>query len=181
MIYYNSIKNEVFASAIYANTHRGDKEMKKRYIRMSIIILLLIVIDQAIKNIVISNKIVLLSNVKVECIQNFGGAFGIGGNSTLFFVLVNIVVLGIIIKFIYSQKDRIDKKTLASFTLILSGGFSNLIDRIFRGYVADYIDITNLIDFPIFNLADVFVVVGWILLLVCIIIYWYKEVKITTN
>ena len=155
--------------------------MKKKYTLMTIIVLLLIVIDQIIKEIVVRNKIVIMSSEKIGYIQNFGGAFGVGGNSTIFIILVNIVVLGIIIKFVYSQKDRIDIKALTSFTLILAGGFSNLIDRIFRGFVIDYIDITKYIRFPLFNIADVFVVVGWVMLLISIIIYWYKEVKITTK
>lgn len=148
--------------------------MKKRYIIMTILVLLLTAMDQVIKGFVVNEKII---TGNIDYTQNFGGAFGIGGNSTLFFILVNIVVLGIIIKFIYSQKDRIDKKTLTSFTLILSGGFSNLIDRIVRGCVVDYIDITKYIKFPLFNIADIFIVVGWIMLLISIIIYWYKEVK----
>lgn len=152
--------------------------MKKRYIIMTILILLLIVIDQVIKEFIVNENMIMLQTGKIDYTQNFGGAFGIGGNSTFFFILVNIVVLGIIIKFIYSQKDRIDKKTLASFTLILSGGISNLIDRIARGCVVDYIDITKYFKFPLFNIADIFIVVGWIMLLISIIIYWYKEVKI---
>ena len=87
---------------------RRDKNMKKKYTLMTIIVLLLIVIDQIIKEIVVRNKIVIMSSEKIGYIQNFGGAFGLGGNSTIFIILVNIVVLGIIIKFVYSQKDRID-------------------------------------------------------------------------
>ncbi len=155
--------------------------MKKRYLKMSLVILILIMIDQVIKGVILNNDIEISSNIKIEYIQNFGGAFGIGGNSTVFFILVNTVVLGIIIKFIYSQRDRVDRKTLLSFTLILAGGFSNLIDRIVWGYVVDYIDITNYFEFPVFNIADIYIVVGWIMLFVCIAIYWCKEVKITSK
>lgn len=153
--------------------------MKKRYLKMIIIILILIMIDQAVKGIIVNNDIEIFANIKIECIQNFGGAYGIGGDSTVFFILVNIVVLGIIIKFICSQKDRVDRKTLFSLILILAGGFSNLIDRIVWGYVVDYIDITNYFEFPVFNIADIYIVMGWIMLFICIIIYWYKEVRVT--
>lgn len=153
--------------------------MKKRYLRMSIAILILIIIDQVFKAIVVNQAI--LPDTKIDYIKNFGGAFGIGGDSTLFFVLVNIVVLGIIIKFILSQKDRVDRKTSISFTLILAGGISNVIDRIARGCVVDYIDITKYFKFPVFNIADIYIVIGWIMLFICIIIYWYKEVRITSK
>lgn len=153
--------------------------MKKRYLRMSIAILILITIDQVLKAIVVNQAI--LPDAKIDYIKNFGGAFGIGGDSTLFFVLVNIVVLGIIIKFILSQKDRVDRKTSISFTLILAGGISNVIDRIARGCVVDYIDITKYFKFPVFNIADIYIVIGWIMLFICIIIYWYKEVRITSK
>lgn len=164
---------------VKTSLHRRDRVMKKRYLKMIIIILILIMIDQAAKGIIVNNDIEILSNIKIECIQNFGGAYGIGGDSTVFFILVNIVVLGIIIKFICSQKDRVDRKTLFSLILILAGGFSNLIDRIVWGYVVDYIDITNYFEFPVFNIADIYIVIGWIMLFICIIIYWYKEVRVT--
>lgn len=144
---------------------------------MTIMVLVLIGIDQLIKGFIVDDKGMVISNKNISYTKNFGGAFGIGENSTALFILINIVVLGIIIKFIYSQKDRIDNQILTSFTLILSGGFSNLIDRIVRGCVVDYIDITKHIKFPIFNIADIFIVVGCIMLFVFIIIYWYKEVK----
>lgn len=148
--------------------------MKNKYAKMSITILILILIDQITKFIVIKKNEVTLKN---EFIANFGGAFGIGGDSTIFFILVNFVILGIIIKFIVAQKDRVDRKTLSSYTLILAGGFSNLIDRLFRGFVVDYIDLSKFVDFPVFNIADIYIVVGWTMLFVSILIYWGKEVR----
>lgn len=149
--------------------------MKNRYAKMSIIILFLIAIDQIVKLIVVNTN---TATSNPNFIENYGGAFGIAGNSTLFLILVNIVILGIIIKFIMSQRDRVETKTLVSFTFILAGGFSNLIDRIARGFVVDYIDVTKIFDFPVFNFADILIVVGWIMLFALILTYWYKEVRI---
>ena len=59
-------------------------------------------------------------------------------------------------------------KTLISLLLILSGGIGNLIDRLFRGYVIDYIDI-NILDFPNFNIADISIALGIVLLIIYII------------
>lgn len=149
--------------------------MKKRYTLLGLAIFIIIAIDQIIKLLVVNGNFAIESEI-MQYIKNFGGAFGIGGNSTILFILIDLVICGIIIKFIYSQKDRIDTKTLSSFTLILAGGFSNLIDRIFRGCVIDYIKIGN---FPAFNIADVSIVIGCIMLFACIINYWYKETKAT--
>lgn len=54
--------------------------------------------------------------------------------------------------------------------LVLAGGIGNLIDRLFRGYVIDYIDINNLFEFPVFNLADVFIVVGITILIIYVLL-----------
>ena len=75
------------------------------------------------------------------------------------------------------QKDRIEKKTMIVLELIIAGGVSNLIDRLFRGFVVDYIDINQLMSFPIFNLADLCISIGWIILVISIIRFWFKEVR----
>jgi len=71
-----------------------------------------------------------------------------------------------IIRFMILQRERMDKKMLISLILIVSGGISNLLDRIFRGFVVDFIDINPIFAFPIFNIADIVLVIGWILLIV---------------
>lgn len=110
-------------------------------------------------------------------VQNKGGAFGIGQNSTMTFIITNIIVLGIIIRFMILQKEQIDKKTNIALCLVLAGGFSNLIDRIFRGYVVDFLDVSPIITFPKFNLADIYIVIGFILLAAFFATYTWKEVK----
>ena len=71
--------------------------------------------------------------------------------------------------FIFSKKEEISKAILVSLHLIIAGGISNLIDRIIRGYVIDYIDISQLIKYPVFNLADMLIVIGCIIIAICII------------
>ena len=78
-------------------------------------------------------------------------------------VILLIYSVFLLIRFMITQKDRIDIKTSTSLLLIISGGISNLIDRIFRGGVVDFIDISQVINFPKFNLADICIVVGCIL------------------
>ena len=143
-----------------------EKLAKRKVLKkIFIIVLILLLIDQITKFIFINKDIALIPGVlKFHTVQNRGGAFGIGQNSTFSFIVANIIVLGIIIKFINMQANQIDKKTGFALAMVLAGGFSNLIDRIFKGFVVDFIDVSELINFPNFNLADIFIVLGWILL-----------------
>ena len=59
--------------------------------------------------------------------------------------------------------------------MIISGGTSNLIDRLFRGHVVDYIDINQIFNYPVFNIADMCIVIGVILLVGYIIIKTIKK------
>lgn len=154
--------------------------INKRYVKMGITVGILVLIDQIIKAIVgyCNGSIIIQNFLKLTVVENTGGAFGIVSNSPFFLILTSTLVLGIITKFIISQKDRIDNKTLVALSLVLAGGLSNLIDRIYKGFVLDYLDIRDLINFPVFNIADIYVTIGVIMLLVLISIYTIKEVKI---
>lgn len=59
--------------------------------------------------------------------------------------------------------------------MIICGGLSNLIDRLSRGYVVDYIDINQIFNYPVFNIADICVVIGVILLIGYIIVQTIKR------
>jgi len=142
----------------------------------------LIVIDQIIKIAVINNiynsSITIIKGIlNLTYIENTGGAFGIGNNNTLMFIIVNIIVITLIAKFIISKKDEISTYILISLGLIIAGGIGNLIDRIFRGFVVDYIDINPLIKYPVFNMADICVVVGCMIIGISLIVDVITERK----
>ena len=88
--------------------------INKRYVKMGIIVGILVLIDQIIKAIVgyCNGSIIIQNFLKLTVVENTGGAFGIVSNSPFFLILTSALVLGIITKFIISQKDRIDNKTL---------------------------------------------------------------------
>lgn len=95
--------------------------------------------------------------------ENYGAAFSILQNKTFFLVGVTGVVLAGILVLLLLGKIR-QPVMVAAFTLVLAGGIGNLIDRVGRGFVVDYIYFVP-IDFPVFNLADCCVVGGTILLM----------------
>ena len=149
---------------------RENEELEKKHRRkifkiFFIIVLILVIIDQGTKFAFVNKNIDVIPNVlRFNTVQNRGGAFGVGQNSTFSFIVANIIVLGIILKFISMQAKQLDKKTIFALSLVLGGGVGNLIDRLFKGYVVDFIDINGLFNFPNFNLADVYVVIGFVLL-----------------
>lgn len=134
--------------------------MKKYYLFSA----LLIFLDQ-ISKIIISLNFRL--NEKVEVINNFfyitlknntGAAFSILEGKRLFFVLISVVFF-VIIYFLYKKETKKIEKI--SYILITGGLIGNLIDRIIYGYVIDFIDLNIFgYEFAIFNLADIFIVIG---------------------
>ena len=139
-----------------------------------IITIIAILLDQLIKIIIKSkifnSSIILIPHVlNLTYVQNTGAAFGIGNNSTSMFVAVNVVIIGLITYFIFSKKEELSKLILIALHLVLAGGIGNLIDRIARGFVIDYIDISPLIKYPVFNLADIFVVIGCLIIAVFLV------------
>lgn len=106
-------------------------------------------------------------------VENRGAAFGVMQNARWFFIIFTIAVIAAVIIYTIMTKQR-DKIFLISVSLICSGGLGNLIDRIFRGYVVDMIEVT-FIEYPVFNFADICVVCGAILL--CIFVLFSKDVK----
>lgn len=155
-------------------------EKKTKVIILIIFVLLLILMDQTIKFYIEKNNtnITILNGIlKFTYSKNTGGAFSIFENNLFSIVITNVIILGIIIKFIITNYTKIDCSTKIYLSLILAGGTSNFLDRIFKGYVVDFIDFNQCINFPIFNLADIFIVVGWLLFIFLTIKYAFEEKK----
>lgn len=138
---------------------------------------IIIFLDQLTKVLLIEKNFTIIPNIlNFTYTENTGVAFGIGSTNIFMIIILNIIILGIIIKFVKEQQEQIDFKILIPLILILAGGFSNLADRIFRGYVIDFIDV-NLFDFPNFNIADITITLG----IVFIIIYIIKSMVTKEN
>ncbi len=97
-------------------------------------------------------------------VENRGIAFGMFGGGRIFFILFTVIVLGLLLWF-YRRSESKSFWLRCGTSLVLSGALGNLIDRIFRGYVVDFLDF-RLIDFPVFNVADIAVCVGAVMLVI---------------
>lgn len=147
--------------------------MKKKYVIISLLILLLILFDQGIKLLVlktiVDKPVIIIDNfLKFIYIKNTGAAFGFLGNSTNILVILTVMLLYYLINEIRRNIDS--KLSIVSLSLIISGAIGNLIDRLFRGYVIDYISFTLFKrEMAVFNAADIFISFGVILLMYIII------------
>lgn len=136
-----------------------------------LIILLVVVfslIDQVSKYLVINylyKDITIIKNFfSLIYTKNNGAAFSILTGKRLFLIIVTILIIAMIIYYIKKNNIK-DKINIIAFSLVLGGSIGNLIDRIIRGYVVDFISIKVFkYNFPIFNIADSFICIGVFLL-----------------
>ena len=137
--------------------------MKRRLLIPGIIAISLFVIDQIIKELVASTKPnINLGLFNIHFITNTGASFGSFQGNNLAFIFLSLAVLGAVMFWF----DKIHNKLHAMILIALGGVLSNLVDRIFRGYVVDYIDFGW---WPVFNIADSMIVIGAITLAIIII------------
>lgn len=141
----------------------------------------LIIIDQIIKivvdtNMAVSESIPVIRDVlHLTYVQNEGAAFGIfQGQRWILVGVTSVVILAGI--YLLAAKKLKSRFLIWSVALVIAGGLGNLIDRIFRHFVIDYIEV-RLINFAVFNFADCCVVVGTIMI-VCYLLFgeiWAKK------
>lgn len=129
---------------------------------------ILIILDQIFKYIVVNQKIVcenVINNIlNFTYCENRGIAFGIGQGGAKIFAIITILIIIVALIYVMLKFNKLKMLTLFGIALVISGGIGNLIDRLFRGYVIDYIDFNEIVDFPIFNFADICIVVGVIII-----------------
>ena len=127
----------------------------------------LVLIDQFTKNLLLYNYNKFINKdfllFKLDFVKNYGAAFNILSGSRIFLSVISII-FSIILIYLILRKNNSNSYNLYSFSFILGGTFGNGLDRIIRGYVIDFINI-NIINFPVFNIADVSINIGFILLI----------------
>ena len=133
---------------------------------ISIFILLIDQVTKALASIYLTlnkNLDIITNFFSLTLTNNYGAAFGIFKYSNTLLIIATLIILIILYKYMHSFKKNMRNKI--AFGFILGGVFGNLIDRIIKGYVIDFLDfkIFNY-DYPVFNVADIAIVIGVILL-----------------
>jgi signal peptidase II len=156
--------------------------MKRKIFIIIFAVNLLAGFDQLIKmliigNVCISNSKLIIDNFfSLTCVKNYGAAFGIMSGNMIILIFITILLIYYIIREI--EKNYDNDITLLSLTLILGGATGNLIDRIFRGYVVDYLSFKIFgYEVAIFNVADIFITFGVIFMIIILL----KDGKVWKN
>ena len=141
--------------------------MKKKIIIISSIF---IIIDQLIKLLVRNTlmdieKVIIPNFFYLTGVKNTGGAFSILSNNTILLAIIGIIVVGVLVYYL-SKKKSINNIEVVAYSILIGGVIGNFIDRIVFNGVYDYIGlIFGSYYYPIFNLADIGIVIGIILLI----------------
>ena len=144
-----------------------------------ILMLILVAIDQFVKYIFIPFKekkpIVIIDKIlELTYVENRGAAFGMLKGQRIFFIFLAIIFflfMGFLIAKLPYEKKFL--KLNIAFAFIFAGAIGNTLDRIIRGYVVDFIYF-KIIDFPVFNVADIYITVATFFVII-FIIFCYKE------
>lgn len=168
------------AHSLYGNGIVMENYKKKINIACILTLIITLVLDQLTKYLaqikLSDGAFKIIDGVfSFTYLENRGVGFGFLQNKMYLILAINIIIL--ILVFIYYTK--LPKTNRFFFlhvliTLIVSGALGNMIDRIRLGYVIDFFYF-ELIDFPIFNVADIYVTVSVILLMVLVIFFYSSE------
>lgn len=137
--------------------------------------MIFLILDQAVKifinsRFVLGETYILINNLlSILLVHNTGAAFSILSGNQVFLVIIGILALVALLLFVY-QGDNYSDYEIFAYSLLFGGILGNLIDRIFYGYVIDFISLTFVgYNFPIFNIADMCIVASVILIIIKVI------------
>ena len=137
---------------------------KLYFLSLSIFIIL---IDQYTKYLMFYNYKIFINKdfllFRLDFVKNYGAAFNIFNGSRIFLSFISII-FSILLIYLILRKNPLKSIDLYSYSFILGGTIGNGIDRIYKGFVVDFINL-NIINFPVFNIADISINIGFIFLL----------------
>ena len=132
-----------------------------------VLVITISLIDQVTKYLMLNNQEIFVNKsfilFRLDFVKNYGAAFNIFSGSRIFLSIISIVFSIILIYMILSEKTS-NSLNLFSYSFILGGTLGNGVDRILNGFVIDFINL-NIINFPVFNLADISINIGFVLII----------------
>ena len=139
-------------------------QTKFYYLSLSIFIVL---IDQLTKYLMFYKKNLFINKnfllFKLDFVKNYGAAFNLFSGSRIFLSLIS-TFFSILLVYLIIRKNTLNSLDLYAYSFILGGTIGNGIDRIYKGFVVDFINL-NIINFPVFNIADISINIGFFFLL----------------
>jgi signal peptidase II len=146
------------------------------YILCIICIISVVVLDQITKYIAVEylqpiGSVPVIEDVfHFTYVKNSGAAFGMLKDHRWIFMIISAFIIVLVFYLIFKYKRQFHPLMLVGLSFTVGGGIGNMIDRVIKEYVVDFLDFT-LIDFPVFNVADIFVCVGVGLIILDIILF----------
>ena len=142
--------------------------------KIFLVAVITLIIDQITKILIfiffsLNERVILIKNFfSIHYIENYGAAWSLFSNKVEFLILISLIAIFIIYRYMYNFKQN--KRNNIAFGLIIGGIVGNLIDRVFLGYVRDFLSFKIFsYNYPIFNFADIFIVIGVFLLIIAIL------------
>jgi len=106
---------------------------------------------------------------RLHFVKNSGAAFSLLPNAREFLIILSVVVITLLFLYVWNRLKSISLKTIFTISLLCAGIAGNLHERIAFGYVRDFFELT-FINFPVFNLSDVFINIGVLVLIILILV-----------
>ena len=100
---------------------------------------------------------------RLEFVKNYGAAFNLFSGNRIFLTFIS-TIFSVILFYLIVRKKSTNKLELYSYSFILGGTFANGVDRLLSGFVIDFINL-NFINFPVFNIADISINIGFLYLI----------------
>ena len=157
-----------------------------QFLFLSLSALGIVGVDQLVKYLIVSNiplfgQAPLVPGImKLTYVQNTGAAFSLLQGMQWLFVVIFVLLIALLVFEYFKKPMPFTKFERFCIAAVYGGGLGNMIDRVFLGYVVDMFQ-TEFINFPVFNVADIFITCGCILLMIHIAFFnkqfWKEEKK----
>lgn len=140
----------------------------KKIIGISSIIIVIDIITKLLidANMDLNSSITVINNfLNITYVHNFGAAFSILIGARIILIIISLIVLYFIYR--YLQKEELNNYNIICYGFLIGGIIGNLIDRIVYGYVIDFLSFKIInYNFPVFNVADIFITLGTFMFLI---------------